>query len=285
MEAKTILAGVIILVIAILATLSYTASCDSDGCSSYWVMKGCRSAWRNDDLGDIELLSCIDSCQGDMLCSGMVWASQMVGIMTVTYKPECEIHMGTYDGNYDCMIDDFEMMNTIDSWNAGTMDDFCMLYALDIYTLSVQIPECSVSSSGSCTDTDGGRDYFTKGETSGQTSGIIPSTPGDWAATTDRCVGDDLYEFWCDSPTSANADTYDCPNGCLDGACLPIVTTTTSTTTIEPDTTTTAEPDTTTTTIEPLCDDPPCGGIIEDIAKAINNIVSWFSGLLGGVLG
>jgi len=69
-----------------------------------------------------------------------------------------------------------------------------------------------------CTDSDGGRDYYMKGIVS----------YGNWTRT-DRCGlydnnpsndPNDLNEFYCRSDGEGVEEVYKCPNGCKDGACL-----------------------------------------------------------------
>ncbi|MFH1900333.1 MAG: CARDB domain-containing protein [Patescibacteria group bacterium] len=62
------------------------------------------------------------------------------------------------------------------------------------------------SDSATCTDSDGGKNYYQKG-----TSNTF----------TDYCFDDGirLREFWCNGNEPATI-TYECPNGCKDGACI-----------------------------------------------------------------
>jgi len=68
-----------------------------------------------------------------------------------------------------------------------------------------------------CTDTDGGQDYFAQGTV----SGVFENGQG--FTRTDSCTAPSaLLEWYCSQsfpePTSAG---YYCPNGCLNGTCLP----------------------------------------------------------------
>ncbi len=80
------------------------------------------------------------------------------------------------------------------------------------------------TTTATCTDSDGGKDYYMKGTTSNQ-----------FATQTDTCVtgfaleryGYDLYEYYCSGPNPNYDGSYDvipegykCPNGCKDGACV-----------------------------------------------------------------
>jgi peptidoglycan hydrolase-like protein with peptidoglycan-binding domain len=72
----------------------------------------------------------------------------------------------------------------------------------------------------SCTDSDGGKDYFSKGET----EGISPSTGQQYSGSdvcgtgTTYAVGQ-LVEHYCDGKYHTNT-VYTCPYGCTNGACL-----------------------------------------------------------------
>ncbi|MBU1164826.1 hypothetical protein KKA15_04675 [Patescibacteria group bacterium] len=63
-----------------------------------------------------------------------------------------------------------------------------------------------------CTDSDDGLDYNTKGTANKGSSSM-----------TDHCYSDGsnkMYEKYCDSNGEIKAETYNCPFGCNDGACL-----------------------------------------------------------------
>jgi len=76
----------------------------------------------------------------------------------------------------------------------------------------------------SCTDSDGGRNYYVKGTTKGPWAGNIN---GPIDTQVDVCVGNTLQEFFCDqsSPTDPSSPKgiaqtgYNCPYGCSNGAC------------------------------------------------------------------
>ena len=62
-----------------------------------------------------------------------------------------------------------------------------------------------------CSDSDG-NDPWTKG--------IIISPIYEDYIEEDRCIGESLLEFYCDS-TGPDAELFNCPNGCSEGACIP----------------------------------------------------------------
>lgn len=79
-----------------------------------------------------------------------------------------------------------------------------------------------------CVDSDNGKFYYTKGVVVVCTQG--PQS-GSCGAIEDSCNGDVLNEKYCEGSDSQIIQ-YTCPNGCSDGACLSVVTTTTPTTNI-----------------------------------------------------
>jgi hypothetical protein len=67
-----------------------------------------------------------------------------------------------------------------------------------------------------CTDEDNGKDYYTKGEVKGFLDGEITTR-------TDHCGGINselLEEFYCDGGSIKSVHAYECPAGCVDGACI-----------------------------------------------------------------
>ena len=80
-----------------------------------------------------------------------------------------------------------------------------------------------------CSDSDGAKNFYEKGSAYGKHScsgGCGPNNPGTnllqkWQ---DYCVNDrTVYDFTCSSTNSLSvwADSFNCPNGCNDGACNP----------------------------------------------------------------
>jgi hypothetical protein len=68
-----------------------------------------------------------------------------------------------------------------------------------------------------CTDSDGGLNYYTRGNVLVTQNGI----PVSGKNATDYCtgVGNELMEFICQNNDGLGV-TYTCPNGCNDGACI-----------------------------------------------------------------
>ncbi len=66
-----------------------------------------------------------------------------------------------------------------------------------------------------CTDTDGGKDYYVKGRVSAFLQGSGGKSASDVCTTETR-----LLEYECTSATGWSGKGFDCPNGCEDGACL-----------------------------------------------------------------
>jgi hypothetical protein len=77
----------------------------------------------------------------------------------------------------------------------------------------------ATNATATCTDSDGGQNYYVKGITSGIYNGIL-------GFSDDYChdvslEGHDLTEFYCINSTHYDAIGYKCPYGCSNGACLP----------------------------------------------------------------
>jgi hypothetical protein len=68
-----------------------------------------------------------------------------------------------------------------------------------------------------CSDTDGGKDYYTKGVTYGwdDFSNVQPNHD-------DYCLQNSsvVVEGFCNENFNVEYSSYDCPNGCVDGACI-----------------------------------------------------------------
>jgi len=79
---------------------------------------------------------------------------------------------------------------------------------------------CAGQSSG-CTDSDGGRDYYTSGTARGIYGGVNGFT-SDYCSDGTNIAGlpVNLVEFYCNSSQTYTSDPYNCPYGCRDGACI-----------------------------------------------------------------
>lgn len=71
-----------------------------------------------------------------------------------------------------------------------------------------------------CTDSDGGKDYFTKGD-------IFLKGDGEQGSASDYCIDkDDLMEYSCNKESAGRyfiqASPYNCPNGCANGVCIKV---------------------------------------------------------------
>jgi hypothetical protein len=75
-----------------------------------------------------------------------------------------------------------------------------------------------------CTDSDGGRNYYVKGQTTsypvGGTGGTFIDYCTDSTGATSSDTGDYVGEWWCYTDDTVHEDVYKCPNGCKDGACI-----------------------------------------------------------------
>lgn len=74
---------------------------------------------------------------------------------------------------------------------------------------------CVAEANITCSETDGGKDYYVKGSSTRYDSSFSEIHRAD-----DMCYGDRILEIWCADDNSLNSHYYTCPNGCSDGACL-----------------------------------------------------------------
>lgn len=196
------------------------------------------------------------------------------------------VELDLMDANGDCMVSDVELLVVIDEWAMGDYTDFCLLSAIDIWASgvpSVEIPGCegvttttttpttTIPDTPACSDTDGGKDYYTKGTCSDMYLGL----PRNLA---DDCSDNSVVEWYCgtgDSPCTL--EFHYCPYGCSNGACLSMQLTTTTT---QPMTTTTTLPPTTTTTTIPLPPKPILIKVFEDFVAFIYSIFNTIIGFI-----
>lgn len=76
--------------------------------------------------------------------------------------------------------------------------------------------DCNSSIEMKCYDTDGGKDYYTKGKVRYNLLHDEKYQYEYW----DSCSGDTLNEMYCDENENAQTYYFECPNGCENGACL-----------------------------------------------------------------
>ena len=74
-----------------------------------------------------------------------------------------------------------------------------------------------------CTDSDGGKNYFVKGEAGGKANPKDDFSQGAIRSRVpDICLGTStLNEYYCDDEGYISRINYDCTGGCKDGACIP----------------------------------------------------------------
>jgi len=136
-----------------------------------------------------------DALTGNVLTT--VWSSEGVGIISI-------------GGN------SYKVSLSGDSSNATEEYIVKLDYPQTTGTDKMTFNNCKIV----CTDSDGGVDYYTKGET----IGLSPINK--LATTTDYCVDlqpgqEAVKEYFCNSDgKTINEDLYNCPSGCSDGACI-----------------------------------------------------------------
>jgi len=103
--------------------------------------------------------------------------------------------------------------------SAGTPTYFDISMTSNTATVTIEAPQAT------CTDTDGGLNYATKGTVTGTGSGC-GTTP-----STDLCANTSvLNERHCGSEKQCFTSAYTCPGGCSNGVCLPTPTPTVTST-------------------------------------------------------
>lgn len=91
--------------------------------------------------------------------------------------------------------------------------DSCYMGGSGSSTTPPELPRDSET----CTDTDGGLDYYVKGTVTGQNE---DAPIKEITSATDTCDGDTLYEWICKNSEEYDDEAYICPNGCSDGVCI-----------------------------------------------------------------
>ncbi|MCX6771764.1 MAG: PKD domain-containing protein [Candidatus Micrarchaeota archaeon] len=77
----------------------------------------------------------------------------------------------------------------------------------------------NVTVGNACSDTDGGPDIYVKGTASGYEAGTL-----NYVVRTDYCKSPtEIVEYFREYSCTVNNRTWECPNGCYDGACNPPV--------------------------------------------------------------
>jgi len=114
----------------------------------------------------------------------------------------------------------------------GCQNNFCISENTGISNSPTSTPATATTSATSCTDSDGGKNYYAKGNGSGWNTGT------EWLSFSDSCYKDSLTNLAssCSGSTCYLAEKYcegkyvktesgiKCPYGCKDGACLTAAT-------------------------------------------------------------
>jgi hypothetical protein len=184
--------------------------------------------------------SSIGACRpGTQACSNGAWGSCTGGI-----SPAAEICDGV-DNDCDGQIDEgcqtptctdsdggknyylYGIAQTQNSSGSLNVGDFCSgstlyeAYCIGNYMIGTEQYSCPygcsngacIQTNQTCTDSDGGKNYY-------QAGGVtitIPYGPSSYAS--DFCAGGVLTESYC-SNSELQTITYECPNGCSNGACI-----------------------------------------------------------------
>jgi len=140
------------------------------------------------------LTSCIDTDGGkDYYTSGITYIKSSDGSILQQNADECGVAGLLYE--YYCEGNDIKLTPYT------CQDSTCIDGA------------CVAAASATCTDTDNGKDYYTKGTTT------MTYPDGSIKQNTDECgMFGLLYEYVCEEG-NIKLTTYKCPNGCKEGAC------------------------------------------------------------------
>lgn len=68
-----------------------------------------------------------------------------------------------------------------------------------------------------CTDSDNGKDYYVAGQVN---TNQILAVSGEFLSGEDSCNLDEVVEYYCGTNKNLRVETYACPNGCENGACI-----------------------------------------------------------------
>lgn len=79
--------------------------------------------------------------------------------------------------------------------------------------------ECAPVGTAGCTDSDGGKDYFRKGEVTLISGENVHDIQDYCDAAVSDGVSKTLHEFYCAGSIAVGEEGYACPEGCKDGAC------------------------------------------------------------------
>jgi len=172
---------------------------DSDGEDLF--TKGISTGWYNSPLNDSDEFvtyedSCYDITKGVAYVGGYVreWSCTTLGSTSDGHSPYL------VPGDYPCPN--------------GCVDGAC-----------VKVPIINETTNATCTDSDGGLDYYTKGKAYSSIQGFTQY---------DECDGNYVIENFCEGEVSfeelpreegsnsflVTTTRYLCPNGCVNGACI-----------------------------------------------------------------
>ncbi|MDP2672347.1 MAG: hypothetical protein Q8O84_00860, partial [Nanoarchaeota archaeon] len=113
------------------------------------------------------------------------------------------------NGNKQCSGTGYQTCGEYDS-------DSCLEWSPVTSCLSSEtcVQGACVSNTYTCTDSDGGKTYSTKGN-------VVASSPTSSIDVTDLCSDSTrVVEYFCNPDKTQSGETYTCSNGCSNGACI-----------------------------------------------------------------
>ncbi|MBT4166430.1 hypothetical protein HOE04_05310 [archaeon] len=162
-----------------------------------------------DDVHSTDSLSVADECYWTGTASGYPG-----GVCSNCGNGICESVESVCGCAEDCIEKEKSSYQTVEEFCSDGYNSYCD----NEYTQYLEL--CELCSQVECSDTDGGANYYVKGVTEGFNSDIQ-----EYVVYGDFCKGDKLQEhkcsqnLWGDAIVPAIIFSYNCPNGCEDGAC------------------------------------------------------------------
>lgn len=203
---KGLIIGVCFLFIVLMLSFVSAECTDSDGGKNP-AIKGTTSGWNSFD--DSSFTTKTDYCYvyGDVVDENLEQCSgEGCGIM--------EFHCTTGGGSNNLFVG-----GTFYYCSEGCQDGVCIGTSSEEPEFGMGVSSVSVLT---CDDSDGGKDYYIRGEVTYEAVAESTGVASDFQEL-DFCVNDTILaeQFCNDADGLKEIDYYECPNGCDGGVCLP----------------------------------------------------------------
>ncbi len=214
----------------------WTCELGADSCY-YQISENCADGEECSDGDCVESASCTDECTlGDEGCTDIDtwWACELqpdgcydkidfnCALGEICDNGACIVN-DTVTCTDDCMPGEGVCYGGADYWNCELGDDGCwdrVDHSCDLGYVCNDYGECVINDTttqATCTDSDGGADYYTKGTVSGVYSDGYPFSE------TDYCDGRYIHEWECNTYNQPYQNYKQCgtaAGSCQDGACI-----------------------------------------------------------------